>query len=252
MTASGAKPAVQKGIGLFMNSGSDVLNLILLVIAVVVFIKLRSVLGRRTGHERPPFDPYSAQDPKADNEQGNVINLPGTRGPGNDQEAPHDAAPAKIPGVTTGSPLAQSLARLTQEDRHFEANEFLGGAKLAYEMIVTAFAGGDSATLQPLLGPEVFESFNGVIKAREERGDVVDMTFVGLRSAEFVEASLEERRARVTVRFVSELTSSTKNNEGVVIEGDPITVREITDVWTFERDIADRDPNWQLVATGGV
>lgn len=231
-----------------MNSGSDVLNLILLVVAVVVFIKLRSVLGRRTGHERPPFDPYSAQDPNADNDQGNVINLPGTRAPTVDQEA----SPTKISGVAAGSPLAQTLAQLAQADRHFEANEFLGGAKLAYEMIVTAFAGGDSTALQPLLGPEVFESFNGAIKAREERGDVVDMTFVGLRSAEFVEASLEERRARVTVRFVSELTSSTKNNEGVVIEGDPITVREITDVWTFERDIADRDPNWQLVATGGA
>ncbi len=239
-----------------MDSGNDVLNLILLVVAVVVFIKLRSVLGRRTGHERPPFDPYSAQDPKADNDpqgnQGNVVNLPGTGSRAENQDTSREAPQMRIPGVAQGSPLGAALAALTQADRRFEAVDFLGGAKLAYEMIVTSFAAGDSATLQPLLGAEVFESFDTVIKSREARGESVEMTFVGLASAEFVEAGLEDRRARVTIRFVSELTSATKNSEGVVIEGDPVTVREITDVWTFERDITDRDPNWQLVATGGA
>jgi len=234
-----------------MNSGYDVINLILLVIAVVVFLKLRSVLGRRTGSERPPYDPYSAADPSvdpsADNDQGNIINLPGSRGP---MAEPEVLKSAEIPGVETGSALEQSLNELTLADARFNPVEFLNGAKLAYEMIVTAFAAGDSSTLQPLLGEEVFVSFAAAIEAREQRGESVEMTFVGLKGAEFRQALIEQSRARVTLRFVSELTSSTKNSDGVVIEGDPVTVREITDIWTFEREIASRDPNWQLVATG--
>ncbi len=116
-------------------------------------------------------------------------------------------------------------------------------------MSVTAFAAGDRSALQPLLGEEVFASFASAIEAREQRGETVEMTFVGLDAAEFTKALIEQSSARVTLRFVSELTSSTKNGDGVVIEGDPVTVREVTDIWTFEREITSRDPNWQLVAT---
>jgi predicted lipid-binding transport protein (Tim44 family) len=235
-----------------MSSGYDIINLILLVIAVVVFLKLRSVLGRRTGHERPPYDPYSASDNKGgETDQGNVINLPGarTKAPAPEQPA---SRPEDMPGVEAGSAIAQQLTEITLADRRFDAGEFLSGAKLAYEMIVTAFAAGDRETLKPLLAPDVYESFEGAITARESRGETVEMTFVGLKSADFAGAALTGNQARITVKFVSELTSCTKNADGVVIEGDPVTVREITDVWTFERDVTDRDPNWQLVATGSV
>ncbi len=231
-----------------MNSGYDVINLILLVIAVVVFLKLRSVLGRRTGNERPPYDPYSAPDQTAENDQGNIINLPGNRGP---VAEPEVLRSKRIPGVKEGSALEKVLQDIGQADHRFDGAEFLNGAKLAYEMIVTAFAAGDRKSLQPLLGPDVFDSFSGALDAREARGETVEMTFVGLRSAEFSNAEIADNFARITVRFVSEQTSSTKNNDGVVIEGDPVTVRDITDVWTFERALNSRDPNWQLVATGG-
>jgi predicted lipid-binding transport protein (Tim44 family) len=234
----------------FMSSDYSILNLILLVVAVVVFLKLRSVLGRRTGHERPPFDPYSAQDQSAENESGNVINLPGAKTP--DAGAPAGAAPRAIPGVEPGSEIDQQLTELTLADRRFDGGEFLSGAKLAYEMIVTAFAAGDRSGLQPLLAPEVFESFEGAISAREKRGETIEMSFVGLKSADFAKALVNGNQSLVTVKFVSEQTSSTKNDDGVVIEGDPVTVREITDVWTFERDITSRDPNWHLVATGSA
>jgi predicted lipid-binding transport protein (Tim44 family) len=231
-----------------MNSGYDVINLILLVIAVVVFLKLRSVLGRRTGNERPPYDPYSPPEQSADNDPGNIINLPGSRGP---VAEPEVLQSRRIPGVEEGSALESALHGLAQADRRFDAAEFLDGAKLAYEMIVTAFAAGDRRALQPLLGADVFESFASALDAREQRGETVEMTFVGLRSAEFENAEILGSDARVTVRFVSEQTSSTKNSENVVIEGDPVTVRDIIDVWTFERSVNSRDPNWQLVATGG-
>lgn len=231
-----------------MNSGYDVINLILLVIAVVVFLKLRSVLGRRTGNERPPYDPYSAPDQTAENDQGNIINLPGSRGP---VAEPEVLRSKRIPGVEEGSALEKVLQDIGQADHRFDGAEFLNGGKLAYEMIVTAFAAGDRKSLQPLLGPDVFDSFSSALDAREARGETVEMTFVGLRSAEFSNAEITDNFARITVRFVSEQTSSTKNSDGVVIEGDPVTVRDITDVWTFERALNSRDPNWQLVATGG-
>ncbi len=242
-----------------MNSGNEILNLILLVICIVVFLKLRSVLGRRTGSERPPYDPYSASEPKEETrENGNVIPLPGSRSkPGfetenRETESQPEPAARRVAGVEPGSAMAQQLTELTLADRNFDAANFLEGAKLAYEMIVTAFAAGDTAALKPLLAKDVFASFDAVIEARKDRGETVDMTFVGLKKAEFVKALAEDRHARVTVRFVSEQTSCTKNTDGVVIEGDPVTVRDVTDVWTFEREISNRDPNWQLIATSGA
>lgn len=232
-----------------MSSDFSIINLILLVVAVVVFLKLRSVLGRRTGEERRPFDPYAAHEQSQDNDKDNVINLPGSRAP---QDAAPEPAPRTIRGVKPGSEIEQQLTELTLADRRFDPDEFLSGAKLAYEMIVTAFAAGDRATLQPLLAPEVFESFNAAIEAREKRGETIEMSFIGLKSAEFVKAQVNGNQSLITVKFVSEQTSATKNQDGVVIEGDPVTVREVVDVWTFERDITSRDPNWRLVATGGA
>lgn len=243
-----------------MNSGNELLNLILLVICIVVFLKLRSVLGRRTGNERPPYDPYSASETKDEaRDNGNVISLPGARTrptqsgeaaeTGDSTEAPSQS---RVKGVEPGSAIAQQLTELALADRSFDASSFLDGAKMAYEMIVTAFASGDKTALKPLLAKDVFQSFESVIDARNERQEKIDMTFVGLRKAEFVKAQLVDKRARVTVRFVSEQTSCTKNTDGVVIEGDPVTVRDVTDVWTFERDITNRDPNWALIATSGA
>lgn len=234
-----------------MNDGSSLLNLILLVVAIVVFLKLRSVLGRRTGHERPPYDPYSAPEQQADGEQGNVINLPGAKKPPQDTSAGQPAGYRPVEAFAPeGSPLAQKLTELSLADRRFDPENFMAGARIAYEMIVTAFAAGDRDTLQPILGRDVFDSFDNVISGREARGETVEMSFVGLRSADLTDAGVSGDNARVTVRFVSELTSSTKNSDGVVIEGDPVTVREITDLWTFERSISSSNPNWQLVATG--
>jgi predicted lipid-binding transport protein (Tim44 family) len=240
-----------------MGETSTLINLILLAIAVGVFLKLRSVLGRRTGNERQPYDPYSAPEKTASSD-GKVISLPRQRDAAADQSG-IDPYPQREPFVVKdrwagiapqGSPLAQTLTEIALADRKFDAEAFLSGARLAYEMIVDAFAKGDRAALRPLLDEHVMKSFDAVIAGREARGETVDQNFIGITGATLTGASVEAKRARLTVRFASELTSCVKNREGVVIEGDPVTVRQVTDLWTFERDLRSSDPNWRLVATG--
>ncbi|MGE0613272.1 MAG: Tim44/TimA family putative adaptor protein, partial [Hyphomicrobiales bacterium] len=134
-------------------------------------------------------------------------------------------------------------------DPSFDPKEFLNGAKAAYEMIVVAFASGDRRTLKQLLSKDVLDGFVGALDERETRGDVVGSSFVGIDRADLIEAELKNKQAQVTVKFVSDLITATRDKNGEVIEGDPKKVREVTDIWTFARDVTSRDPNWKLVAT---
>ncbi len=141
------------------------------------------------------------------------------------------------------------IGRIIAADSSFDPGGFLGGARAAFEMIVGAFAAGDAATLRPLLSDEVFENFNGAIKARAKANETLHTTLVGIKSAEIIEAMLDGKTALVTVKFVSEQINVTKDSEGRIIDGDPSTIAVITDIWTFARNIRARDPNWTLVAT---
>jgi len=226
--------------------------LILAMIAAFIILRLRSVLGRRTGNERPPRNPYThrktSRPPAAGKADSNVVTLPGTR---------NGAAALQPPGIfdayaPEGSALAKGLMAIQLQDRSFEPASFLTGAKTAYEMVITAFAAGDRTTLRPLLSPGVFENFDHVIAEREEKGTHVETNLVSIEKAEFVEATLRDRIAELTVKFISEIISATKNSEGAVIEGDPISVRRVTDVWTFARDTSSADPNWRLVGTAAA
>ena len=232
-----------------MNGFLDVYSLIFLVIAVAIFWRLRSVLGRRTGNERPPYDPYTRRDDReapsvpAGDTNDNVVALPRTA-------KTADVATGQVDKVApAGSALNTALRTIVSADRTFEADSFLAGAKSAYEMIVTAFASGDRETLKMLLGPEVYEGFAEAIAERETRGETIETTFVGIDRAEITEASLRNGLAQITVRFVSQLISVTRDSAGTVVDGDPSKVVEVTDVWTFAREIRSRDPNWKLVAT---
>jgi len=235
----------------------DVTTLIFLVLAVVIFLRLRSVLGKRTGHERPPFDPYSARDREADRERpsaasdDNVVSLPGQGRPtGQEQPA---AGTATIETVAPeGSALNDALRQILSVDRSFDPQSFLQGARGAYEMIVTAFAAGDRKTLKNLLSKDVYEGFVAAISDRESRGETIESTFVGIEKADLVEAALKGTTAQVTVKFRSELISATRDSDGRIIDGDPNAVSDVTDIWTFARDTTSRDPNWRLVATESV
>ncbi|MGM4920912.1 Tim44/TimA family putative adaptor protein [Tardiphaga sp. 813_E8_N1_3] len=229
----------------------DIYTIIFLALAVFIFIRLRNVLGQRTGEERPPFD-RAARD--ALPPEGNVVPMPG--GPV-DQAAPAPAAdvsPAeRWKGITEpGTPLATGLDAVVEQDSSFDPRHFITGAKGAYEMIVLAFANGDRRSLKDLLSSEVFDSFDAVIKDREKNEQKTETRFVSIDKAELVGAEVRDRAAQLTVRFVSQMISVTRDKTGAVVDGNADKVSDITDVWTFARDITSRDPNWKLVGTGSV
>ena len=238
-----------------MSEAFDIYTLLFLVLAVVIFIRLRNVLGRRTGSERPPYDPYSASEAKRAGAEANepVVALPRGRAgrPSVEASGPslEDIEARLGRHAAKDSPLGKSLTALMRADPGFDPSQFLDGAKAAYELIVTAFAQGDEAELQQLLGEEVFQGFQRAIREREERGEKVESNLVGIDKADIIEAEIKNRNAYVTVKFVSELISVTRDAEGEVVEGDPKKVREVTDIWTFAREVASRNPNWKLVAT---
>lgn len=220
-----------------------------LVAAVVIFFQLRSVLGRRTGNERPPFDPYTAgrkakESPAKSPE--NVVSLPRRRGAG---EGGDEAYAAIDAFEKPGSDLNRGLRAIKDADPSFEPKSFVEGAKMAYEMIVMAYADGDRKTLKNLLSREVFDGFVAAIADRESRSEKVESSFVGIDKIDIVSAEMKGTESHLTLRIVSELISATRNKTGEVIDGDPETVAEVKDVWTFARDTRSKDPNWKLVAT---
>ncbi len=239
-----------------MSEAFDIYTLLFLVLAVVIFIRLRGVLGRRTGNERPPYDPYTSAKPdsKAGAPEGNVVALPRARqgqAPGHEAAgpSPEDIEERLERYVPKDSPLAKSLTAVMQSDPNFNPGEFLEGAKMAYEMVVAAFADGDEETLKSLLGPEVLQGFERAIADREERGEKVESTLGGIDKTDLIEAEVKNKAAYVTVKFVSELISVTRDADDEVVEGDPTKVRKVTDIWTFSREFASKNPNWKLVAT---
>jgi predicted lipid-binding transport protein (Tim44 family) len=151
-----------------------------------------------------------------------------------------------------GTPLALGLDAIATQDSSFDPRHFLSGARSAYEMIVLAFANGDRRALKDLLSPEVYESFDAVIKDRERHEQKTETRFVSIDKAELVGAETRDRAAQLTVRFVSQMVSVTRDKTGAIVDGNPEKVTDITDVWTFARDITSRDPNWKLVGTGST
>lgn len=236
-----------------MNGTFDILTLLFLVIAVVIFLRLRSVLGRRTGNERPPqYDRYSSSDGNAQSVPDNIVTLP--RGePRASEELDEAAFARRLKDIATlDSDLGQKLQAIAQKDRSFDPKNFLNGAKTAYEMIVTAFAEGDRRQLKQLLSREVYDSFAMAISDREKNGQTVDLKFVGISSSKILDAEMIGKVVHITIKFVSELITVTRNRNGEVVDGDPSTIREVTDVWTFARESTSRDPNWRVVATGAA
>jgi predicted lipid-binding transport protein (Tim44 family) len=230
----------------------DIYTIIFLALAVFIFLRLRNVLGQRTGSERPPYD-RAARDVVHGAQDNNVVPMPGTvidqapLAPTADVPAPSD----RWKGFAEpGTPLALGLDAIAAQDSSFDPRHFLSGARSAYEMIVLAFANGDRRALKDLLSPDVYDSFDAVIKDREKHEQKTETRFVSIDKAELVGAEARDRSAQLTVRFVSQMISVTRDKAGNIVDGNPEKVSDITDVWTFARDITSRDPNWKLVGTG--
>jgi predicted lipid-binding transport protein (Tim44 family) len=232
----------------------DIYTIIFLALAVFIFLRLRNVLGQRTGSERPPYD-RAARDIVHGAQDNNIVPMPGTvvdqapLAPTADVVPPTD----RWKGIAEpGTPLALGLDAVAAQDSSFDPRHFLSGARSAYEMIVLAFANGDRRALKDLLSSEVYESFDAVIKDREKREQKTETRFVSIDKAELVGAEARDRAAQLTVRFVSQMVSVTRDKTGSIVDGNPEKVTDITDVWTFARDITSRDPNWKLVGTGST
>lgn len=216
------------------------------MVAAFLVFRLRSVLGKRTGNERPPHDPYARRDDAAAgrpdaaeaNDDDTVVSLP-------DRSAP--AEPKS--DIPDGTPATDGLKSIQAADSNFSVNEFIEGARMAFEMIVTSFASGERDTLRPLLSDEVYENFAGAIVEREGRGETMEMTLVGIREAEVLEATMDGRVAFVTTKIVSEQIEVVRDAAGEPVSGDPTKVTTVTDIWTFARNTRSRNPNWTLVAT---
>jgi predicted lipid-binding transport protein (Tim44 family) len=233
----------------------DIYTIIFLALAVFIFLRLRNVLGQRTGSERPPYDRAARNVVHGVQDNHNVVPIPGTT----IDQAPLAPAADVVPptdrwkGIAEpGTPLAQGFDAIAAQDSSFDPRHFVSGARGAYEMIVLAFANGDRRALKDLLSSEVYDSFEAVIKDREKHEQKTETRFVSIDKAELASAEARDRSAQLTVRFVSQMISVTRDKTGAIVDGNPDKVADITDVWTFARDTSSRDPNWKLVGTGSA
>ncbi len=220
-----------------MSDGFPIFDIILFaMIAAFLALRLRSVLGRRTGHERRRSDPLATARRQQQEAPEKVVKLP-KRGR------------AAAGATRAETPLAAGLTQIKVADPAFDERHFLKGARAAFEMIIGAFAVGDTGALRPLLSDEVYDNFNRAIKERFDNKETLETTLVGIKASEILEARMEDRMAVVTVKFVSEQVNVTRDAKGEIVDGDPAQVSEVVDIWTFARDTRARDPNWVLVAT---
>jgi len=154
--------------------------------------------------------------------------------------------------VDADSAEASALSAMKADDRTFNVRDFLGGARGAYEMILTGFEKGELSEIKPFLDDDVYEAFVGVVEAREKDGLSVDFTFVGISETSLVGADYDKstKEAEISIKFISESTSAVYDKGGDLIEGSTTDIKKQRDVWTFARTMGTGDPNWFLVATG--
>jgi predicted lipid-binding transport protein (Tim44 family) len=209
------------------------------MVAAFIALRLRSVLGRRTGHERRRSGGFGPA--RSNGAADNVVALP-------DRSSSMTEVDAGIADLADGK-LKAGLSRIRQADPRFDPKAFLNGARGAFEMIVEAYSTGDKEVLRPLLADDVFNGFAGAIDQRKAAGQTLDTQLIAIRGVELADAQLRGSDARVTLRFTSEQVNVVRDAAGNVIEGDPGTAEEVIDIWTFERDTRSTDPNWTLVET---
>ena len=196
-----------------MNYSFEYIDILLLaMIAGFIFLRLRGILGRRTGYDGEPAAQF--------------------------EKILKDVQPEKQ------APQRENFDDVAQK-------EFLNGAKIAYETIITDFSDNDNklTTSKPLLSKEIYNQFDEALKERNKRGHRADITFIGVNSATIKEHKKENNFLKVTVDFVSEVITCIKDKENKIVSGDPEKIKKIYDTWVFSRDTRSNNPNWQLIET---
>ena len=240
------------------------------LIAIFIILRLRGVLGRRTGQHRQRHPdrfarteqpPEESQGQGPSQGQGEVVQLPDRTRPA--REAPQDVEPEPAaPRPAFAAPrdaasdrdeaiggLRAGLEQIRRADHEFSPKRFVSGAQAAFEMVVDAFAKGDTATLRPLLGDDVYDEFAAAIRERMADGHLQETTIVALDAAEIISAEMRSSTARVTVKFVSQQINVVRDKDGEEVGGDPSLIERVTDIWTFARNTRSSDPNWALIET---
>ena len=228
-----------------MNNGFQFFDIILFVmIAIFLVLRLRGVLGRRDGHQGDFPDIFNKASKKEkhddDEENDNVIPL--------DLETENLNNQLNVE-TDSQTPLQIQLNTIASADRDFDSDEFISGARIAFEYILGAYASGEAKALKPMLSDDVFSNFDVSIREREEAGQIMEETLIGISKAELVDAEMEGTIAQITVKFVSDQVHALSDRDGNIVEGDPDKIVSVTDFWTFARDTRSRDPNWSLAAT---
>ena len=194
-----------------MNYSFEYIDIILLaMIAGFIFLRLRGILGKKTGHEE---------------------NL--------DSSFSHDLPTKEI---------LKNKLNLLNFDQEAKEN-FLKGAKIAYETIIIAFASGNLKNIRSLLGKKVFDQFSEAVKVRENEGHISETTFIGVNSASIKEHKKINNILEVTVDFVSEIISCVKDKDNKILSGNPEKVKKVFDTWKFSKNSMSTNPNWLLVDT---
>ena len=197
-----------------MNSSFEYLDIILLaIIAGFIILRLRGILGRRTGHEKKDFGDLFGKKATQSGSEKKVVNL--------------------------------SSGKLDDAAKE----QFIKGAKAAYEMIITSFAEGDKKALKPLLNKKIFQNFSDEIDYRKKENLKSELTFVGVKSAEIKNFEKKDNNYTFTVNFVSEIITCKKDKNNKVIEGNPDIIKTVKDVWKFSKNMWSSNPNWYLVET---
>ena len=197
-----------------MSSQFGFIDIILLAMfAGFIILRLRNILGRKTGHQGKPVSKYF---PKGMEVLKDIENNEAIKTGNVDEEA---------------------------------KKNFLKGANIAYEQIITSFAKGDKKTLKSLLGKKLFSDFAEVIDERKKKELKYETTFIGIKSSKVLEFKKIENIYKVTVNFVSEIITCVKDKNNQVIEGNPDTIKTVNDVWKFSKNMWSQDPTWYLVET---
>jgi predicted lipid-binding transport protein (Tim44 family) len=228
-----------------MDDGFQFIDIIFFaMIAAFLVLRLRGALGRRDGHKGQVQNPFKDDsDDKNDTADDNVIPL---------KEISDDHDDESIQEVAK-EPVDELLLKgIGEIDPNFNKDEFLSGAKVAFDLILSAYSNGDTPSLKPLLNEEVFANFSQVIQDREQAKQTMEDTLVSISSAEIVEAFAENNIENITVKYVSEQVNVIRDENGEVVDGDPSAVIETIDFWTFARDAKSNNPNWALVATNSL
>tara|TARA_Y100000590_G_scaffold378476_1_gene445432 strand:+ start:1887 stop:2489 length:603 start_codon:yes stop_codon:yes gene_type:complete len=197
-----------------MSSQFGFIDIILLAMfAGFIILRLRNILGRKTGHQGKPMSRYFPR------------------------------------GMETLQDIENNEAIKNNNVDEEAKKQFLKGADIAYEQIITAFAQGDKKSLKGLLGREIFEDFANVIEERKKKEHKYETTFIGIKSSKILEFKKIENIYKVTVNFVSEIITCVKDKNNKIIQGNPDTIKTVNDVWKFSKNMWSQDPTWYLVET---